>query len=394
MPGIDPNQCLSKELRIESVANTVHNTGLHLFSKETKSYPKRKLFYTPIIIIAVFAVFTSKEVIIILLNEDNDRIFKILGSFGHLVGIRKEFSILFILLSIQAISIEFIYYYNYSKGTEPTFLRVFEMMSGSITPKSVGLTNEKQIRRLLRITGIVLKCVKFHNTRIRPVFSFAFVITVYSVNTDLNETLGFGIPNAIFVIIWNSHLANFMIYPFVIFFILCLYLKWKIKAFNEIVSEMKKRKGTHRFFKVKEMVDLFCALDREVNQYNETYWSKILFSFWYNLGSIAVFLLYTILYGELTPVNESVLIYSLLLFGSMFLSLIFMASSVDYWGKKSYSSLHSVLIAISQSHPGLNIGLVKVNFLIERVADRRIGFAVWKLFKINYFSCYEVSDLY
>ena len=49
----------------------------------------------------------------------------------------------------MAITSQLIYYYNYKNDIKPTFLKVFEMMSGLVSPKSIGLTNEKQIYKLI-----------------------------------------------------------------------------------------------------------------------------------------------------------------------------------------------------------------------------------------------------
>ena len=47
---------------------------------------------------------------------------------------------------------QLIYYYNYKNDIKPTFLKVFQMMSGLVSPKSIGLTNEKQIYKLIKLS--------------------------------------------------------------------------------------------------------------------------------------------------------------------------------------------------------------------------------------------------
>ena len=37
-------------------------------------------------------------------------------------------------------------------GIEPTYLSVFEMMSGLVTPHSIGLNDEKSVFKLLKIS--------------------------------------------------------------------------------------------------------------------------------------------------------------------------------------------------------------------------------------------------
>jgi hypothetical protein len=44
-------------------------------------------------------------------------------------------------------------------GIKPTFLKVFEMMSGLVSPNSIGLTNAGQIRKLITKTKVLFKGV-------------------------------------------------------------------------------------------------------------------------------------------------------------------------------------------------------------------------------------------
>ncbi|CAG2175817.1 unnamed protein product [Oppiella nova] len=36
---------------------------------------------------------------------------------------------------------------------------------------------------------------------------------------------------------------------------------------------------------------------------------------------------------------------------------------------------------------------IKLMTMIERMAEKRVGFSCWKLFTINYFRCYEIISL-
>ena len=47
----------------------------------------------------------------------------------------------------MTITSQLVYYYNYKRGIKPTFVRVFQMMSGLVTPSSVGLYRETDITR-------------------------------------------------------------------------------------------------------------------------------------------------------------------------------------------------------------------------------------------------------
>ena len=55
------------------------------------------------------------------------------------------------MITSMAIFNQLIYYLNHKRRIEPTFVRLFQVMSGSLRPSAVGLTEESQWRSLLKI---------------------------------------------------------------------------------------------------------------------------------------------------------------------------------------------------------------------------------------------------
>ena len=339
---IDPNKCLPPELTVQSVEHILHRIGLTLDS--TKSYPKRKLFFNPIIIFSFFVLFNIREVIIISMTEENDLTLKILGSIGYLMGIRVLLSIFFILYSSLQMCFQLIYYYNYRNGIKPTFLRVFQMMSGLVSPKSIGLTDEHHIQKLLKLTKPLIKCLKMNNIVI-PLCGSNVILFTYVFEATLLEAIYYGLPNSIIMFIYLYYAANFVFYQFFVFFILCLYLKLKINSLNERLLEMKERK---RFIRIRETLQSFDSLYSEINEYNTTFWSKILFSFWALLGTVNVFATYICLLSKLEFINKVIFGYTVFFFMCFFLFIIFTASSVTYCANKSYKTLNSLIISYSK----------------------------------------------
>ena len=383
------NKCLPQELTIDSVEDILHSIGFTL--KSTKSYPKRRLFFNPFIIFIILLLFTSKEVLIISLHENNDLVFKMLGSMGYLLGIREHYTIFYIIISSLPLCLQIIYYYNYRNGIKPTFLRVFQMMSGLVSPKSLGLTDEQQIRKLVKRTKFMLKCLHFNNHRIFPIIGSFLLMFLYSMNetTNLMEILVYGIPNAIFTMLWAVHMSNFIFYQFLLIFIISSYLKLKINSLNESLLEMKRRK---RFIRIRETLQSFDSLYSEINEYNTTFWSKILFSFWNLFGTAIVVGLYIIIFVKVKILVLVIIIYGECLFISVYLFLIFTASSVTICAKKSYKTLISTFISYSkhkEKHFLFRIicSKIKVKFQIELT----ILNPIWKLFKQDHFHDREIG---
>ena len=222
MTEISLNKVIPPELKIESIDDILYRIGLPLDS--IRDRPKRKWFFKPIIVFTFLSIYLVKEVIIISLNEENDLIFKILGSHGYLLGMRKHLALVIILFSILVLSCQWIYYYNQRSGIKPTFLRVIQMMSGLVTPKSIGLTDEKQILKLLKISRITTKILYWNNNWVISSACLVMIMTIYSMKTSFMETLLYGIPNGFALFVWIVYVWNITDYQFFFLYVICLYL--------------------------------------------------------------------------------------------------------------------------------------------------------------------------
>ena len=340
---MNTNQCLPPELTVQSVEDILHRIGLTLDS--TKTYPKRKLMFDPIIIFTFCLLLITKEVIILSLDEQNDFTFKVLGSVGYLIGFRQIVCLDGILISFFPVYFQLIYYYNHRIGIKPTFLRVFQMMSGLISPQSLGLTEEQEIRKLLKLTKTSIKFIEMNNNQMSPAITFIFVLIIYMINTNVMEAICYGIPCAFTIAMLGTYAMNVVNYHTFLQYIICLYLKMKTNALNERLNEMKRRK---RFIRIRETLQSFDSLYSEINEYNTTYWSKFLFIIWTLLGTFTVFVIYIFLFGRLELVAQIMFAYFLLFFLSIFLLIIFSTSSVTYCANKSYKTLNSLNISYSK----------------------------------------------
>ena len=340
---LDPNKCLPPELTVESVDDILYRIGLSFNS--LRDGPKRQLFFNPFLKFSFLSIYLLKEVFIIVMNEENDLLFKIMGSFGHLMSVRQHISMAFILASLLALSTQTIFFINYWNGIKETYLGVFQMMSGSVPPIRLSLTNEQQIRRLVKITKFCKTGVEFNNNRVFPILCLMTMLTIYSIKCSLFETLLFGIPNALLFMTWTIYVGGAFDTIFLIFFIICLYLRLKIYSLNESLLEMKRRK---RFIRIRETLQSFDSLYSEINEYDSTYWSKILFCFWLILGTMNVFNLYVCLFVSMTFVLKIIFFYYLFFWSSCFLFIIFTTSSVTYCANKSYKTLNSLIISYSK----------------------------------------------
>ena len=345
---MDVNKCLPPELTIEFVDDILYRIGLSFDS--VRDQPKRAKIFNPLIIFAFLTMFSIKEFITILLDEENDQTFEIIGSLGYLMGIRLYASIALLLFSILASSSQLIYYYNYRNGIKPTFLRVFQMMSGLVSPKSLGLTDEREIKMLLNKTKKLFNFTWWNNNVLMP-FSILIVFNGLNViHTNSLSLILYGIIHSLLFTIWFLFVSHFIVTQIMCFYIICLYLNIKINALNERLIEMKRRK---RFIRIRETLQSFDSLYSEINEYNTTFWAKFLFSFWVTFGSFNVLFIYIILFVPLNFIIKLVEVYNMLLWLFCFLFVIFTASSVTYCANKSYKTLNSLIISYSKHNKHL-----------------------------------------
>ena len=223
-------------------------------------------------------------------------------------------------------------------------------MSGLVSPNSLGLSNEREIEMLLNKNKKLFNFTWWNNNVLMP-FSILIVFNgLNAIHTNSVPLIMYGIIHSLLFIIWFLFVSHFVVTQIMCFYIICLYLKIKINALNERLIEMKRRK---RFIRIRETLQSFDSLYSEIDEYNTTFWSKFLFSFWLTFGSFNVLFLYIILFAPLNYVIKIFLVYNMLLWLFCFLFIIFTASSVTYCAKKSYKTLNSLIISYSKHNKQL-----------------------------------------
>ena len=100
---------------------------------------------------------------------------KLFGDWGHFIDMRFHMNmLLFFTTEMGHISL-IIQYYEYIHRRGQPYMNVFYMMSGQITPHSIGLNNENKIKNILKKTRICFKLIKL--------FLFSAPITAFIIST-------------------------------------------------------------------------------------------------------------------------------------------------------------------------------------------------------------------
>ena len=117
------------------------------------------------------------------------------------------------------------------------------MLSGSVSPKSVGLTDQKDVEELLSLSKKRFKLMD-QNILTNPPTTIAFYMTGYVMQTsDWWHIAMIGIPYSLMATLWADHFWNVVGYQFVLFDILTRYFKIRIRQLDNKLAKLKDMYG-------------------------------------------------------------------------------------------------------------------------------------------------------
>ena len=150
------------------------------------------------------------------------------------------------------------------------------MMSGLVTPQSIGLNDEKSVFKLLKISKklfIISRFVYKYNFPFTGLFGFF----PYLFHCDLYDIILIGIPSTFFTgfIAYYGFAIN--LWYLIHFYIISYYLRLKIRSINECLNT------TGNGYQI---IRNFNRVYREIQKYNEIFLSKYLLFIWLSMGAM------------------------------------------------------------------------------------------------------------
>ena len=337
MALININKVLPPNLAIDSIENILYSIGLS--HQSIREGIKRSLFFSPKFIAIIILSFTINQTLSLLTVDEFSHL--LLNELSLGMGIAYYISIDLIIISLMTLFMQSVYYWNHKRGLEPTFVRVFQVMSGSITPSSVGLTNERQVRQLLSIAKWIKPLLK-NNKLLPPILSITYVIvTSFYINVKFTSYILFPYQ-LIHTSLFTHHSQNILTLQLLLFYIICKYFKIKFKEINE-----KMRKTgiyNNKPFRLKNILYSYDALYREIDEYNTTYLCKFLFSIWFFFGVVIVFLIYLIIFANFSLIIRFLITYYVILFSILYIFIMNISSSINTESNKSFKIFNTLYI--------------------------------------------------
>ncbi|CAG2115641.1 unnamed protein product, partial [Medioppia subpectinata] len=266
------DKIVDTNLIIPLAGNDFYRIGLSLFPFGSS---KRKLFYNPFLVFVTVIGFSLKILVSIFMIDDQSdpRLALILGDWQFFLPkqIRYHITIAQLLYGFTAIVTQLIHFWYYANDISPKYLKPFQMASGLMSPKDIGLTHTTDVHALLRQINLTLKCTEFLRQTAIP-----SAILVSGVPLAMNATFGefvfLVIPGVFIYTCYVLFSAGFLVYQIAYFHIICFYLRLKLKRIN------------HKLRKVlmsSEMTNInifgnLNAIHKEIIGCNDNFWSEYL----------------------------------------------------------------------------------------------------------------------
>jgi hypothetical protein len=144
---------------------------------------------------------------------------------------------------------------DYIKGIKPIYFKLFEMMSGLISPKSIGLTNKEEIYKMLKIYKILFKICELNARILVPTIGFLLSIIPYAMNCSIVDTILYGIPHSLLYGCGAHYVFTIIVWQVVYYYFICRYLKIKLKKSNQLISQTLKKSQKTSLLSIERIIN-------------------------------------------------------------------------------------------------------------------------------------------
>jgi hypothetical protein len=279
------------------------------------------------------------------MKEDKYRLL-LIGDFTYFLNGRYFINLLIILWGLLALFSQILHYWKYYKNESPSYLKPFEMISGLISPKSIGLINREVINQLLKRSKLMFKITSF----LKLSLCFASFYTSF-IPLILNSSLSLILVEVFWAILYTAFAyfsININFSQMTHFYIICLYLKLKLINANNSIKESFNKKYRMTNNKMKNILKLLNSIAKEINTYNNDLWSKYLMIVLIFILIVLDFALFESIFGKINLFLKMNLFYVSCSVFSLLMILINTASSVPFEANKSYKLMNKLFVTFNK----------------------------------------------
>ncbi len=329
---------LPSNLVIDSASNHFYRIGLSLYKNNSL---KRSRIYNPIIIFLILNLYMFRALIATQLPNNFD--FVVIGDWPYYLGAKFHLNMSVASFQCLALINQIIHYLNYRKNIKPSYLKLFEMLSGLVSPQSLGLTNEEDINRLAKRSKLYFRLTDWM-LKMLTISAYLLGLIPCGVDATLKQFIIFVIPWSIICGFAGHYASNFIVYQIIHFQIICYYLKIKLERVNKEIKLILEFKIRFNSTNVQQINKKLTSIYAEIKEYNDNYWAKFLFcvlvSMIFNLNMTS----FKILFGKMDLFSRLMIIIYDILFMLLLLILTNTSASVNFEANKSYKLLNKLMI--------------------------------------------------
>jgi len=338
----DPKKTLPPDIAIESAGSHLYLIGLSRFQFGSK---RRNKFHNPLFSLVLHIVFLIRCILLIVLPEEEAKQFAtISGDYSHFFRVRKHYNIGMSTFLLLPIINQIIYYYNYYYNIYPIYLKPFQMMSGLVSPQSIGILEQISVNKLLKRAKFL-----FFINKINSILFAVFITIIPSFITyysrSLFEILFYGIPWTLLFCLCIYFTFEYLIWQISYFYLDCFYLRLKLKSIkSKIKCGLSLNHLVRTDIKICPILKSLHEAFIEIYNFNNNFWSKYLLFF------IVIFItslnisIYVSIFAEMHFYLRLLFIYASIMCGMTYLMVINSASSVTHAVDQFYGLLNKLLI--------------------------------------------------
>jgi len=359
--NFDPKLFLPNNIIIKSAGTHLYRIGLSLYPNGLES---RSLLHNPWIMSITFTSLIIKFMLPLLFPDQDQRFFITIGDFSYFFNGSIHLNIAAVLITSLAFATHLIHYKNYKNHIKPTYLKPFEMIAGLVPPIRVGLTNKDTIYKFVKSARVLFICCKYFTTLVMPSAAFCLPFLTFAIYLSFEDFLYYGLIHTFlfFLVCYYNYCT--ITWQLIYFHLICYHIKSKIKSINTEIKSNIERRFRPRNRDVMKYIRPLNSIYREVDEYNENYWSKFLLLIWVSFATIINTVLYLTLFVSMNFGLRFILIYSSIFFICILILIINTASSVAYEANKSYELFNTYFALDSKKQLSL-AKRMKVNILFK-----------------------------
>lgn len=249
----------------------------------------------------------------------------------------------------------------YQSRANISWLKVFAMMAGEISPPELGLWDIKLFNQLIKRNYLIL------SMGAQMIYSFTFSLTILNIYAvtqfSFYNSIFFGIPWLIVTIPFCYYLSGNIISCFTYFYIVCFYVKLRAQQVSQVIQ--KATMENCPLTTVKRIVKIHNQLCACLAGYNK-FWRKYFFATLFILLPCNLFMFHEVVYGHLNLVTRAVYILCVAETAVFIFMVTFNTAGASYEIHGTYTQLLSLYVkTIKQSYRSGN-SIVPLLFKVNR----------------------------